>query len=108
MIVFKEGNQPLDPCIFKSQFNHVFAVVQHLQQHNETAYRIAFASKPGVHPFGPFLPQPAIFRKCNAFRDFLLTKLINSERAAMHAPDFKGLIRTRREYLSYISEKFLS
>jgi len=39
-------------------------------------------------------------KKNLSFRTFLLTKLINSERAALQAPSFKNaIVRTRKELL---------
>ena len=33
-------------------------------------------NKPGVQPYSPFLPHPAVFEKSIEFREFLLTKCI--------------------------------
>eukprot|EP01118_Nematostelium_gracile_P017909 TRINITY_DN779_c0_g1_i12.p1 TRINITY_DN779_c0_g1~~TRINITY_DN779_c0_g1_i12.p1 ORF type:complete len:994 (+),score=254.51 TRINITY_DN779_c0_g1_i12:1213-4194(+) len=104
LIVFKEGNTPFDPTCIKSQFNHVFIVIQvdkrTSKYSNSTHYRVAISCKPGVVPFGPYLPNPAVFEKNDQFREFILTKLINAERAAMKAPDFKGkLVRTCKDLL---------
>jgi len=108
IVIFKEGNEPLDPTIFRSQFNHVFCVIQ-IDKSKTTAkdtfYEVAFLNKPGVPPFGPYLPQPAVFQKNPAFRRFLLAKLINAERAAMHTPHFHGRMRAKKEMLEQITEK---
>jgi len=45
----------------------------------------------------PLLPFPAIFDKTQMFRDFLLTKLINSERCSMYAPSFVTKIAKTKE-----------
>jgi hypothetical protein len=37
-------------------------------------YRLSVSSKDGVPPFGPEVPEPAIFDKDDVFRDFLLCK----------------------------------
>jgi len=70
-----------------------------------TFYEVSFISKPAVSPFGPYIPFPPVFRKGPEFRKFLLTKLINGERAAMHTPLFHNRIRTRKELLIDITEK---
>jgi len=47
-------------------------------------------------------------RKNNEFREFLLTKLINSERAAMYGPDFKAkMIRTQKQLLEDMSKEYI-
>lgn len=44
-----------------------------------------------------------MFQKDDFFRHWLMTKLINAERAAMYAPDFKSkLQRTRKDLLEEI------
>eukprot|EP01117_Protostelium_nocturnum_P017295 TRINITY_DN7021_c0_g3_i2.p1 TRINITY_DN7021_c0_g3~~TRINITY_DN7021_c0_g3_i2.p1 ORF type:complete len:869 (+),score=227.28 TRINITY_DN7021_c0_g3_i2:208-2814(+) len=98
IIIFKEGNTPIDISLFRSQYNHVFVVVSvHPSSTPEqTWYQIAFGSKPGVKAFGPFLPTPAIFQRSPEFRNFFMTKLINGERAAIHGPLFENRPRTRQ------------
>ena len=103
----KKDDQPFDPLIVTSQFNHIFCVVRPEKLSGETHYRIAFANKAGVRPYGPFLPENSIFSKSSEFRDFLLTKLINAERAAMYSNHFKAkLITTRKIHLTNIVENF--
>jgi hypothetical protein len=74
VLIFKDGKQPLDPRLFTSQFNHVFAVVQVEKKFPHVEYKIGFAYKYGVEPFEPFLHKDAIFEKGERFRNFLLTK----------------------------------
>ena len=82
--------------------------------------------KNGVKPSLPFLPSPAVFKKEDEFREFLLTKctnvfkhtfywlticllhvVINAERAALHSPEFlSSQRRTRKELLTQIVKKF--
>jgi hypothetical protein len=63
-------------------------------------YELHVASKLGVGLHRPHLPNPSIFEKGPYFRDFLLTKLINTERSAYKAPGFRTAIeRTRRTLL---------
>jgi hypothetical protein len=70
-----------------------------------TRYRVAVVSKHGVRPFGPVLPRDKIW-ECNLeFREFLLTKLFNAERAAYYAPGF-AQTRTRRLWLMDLLKKY--
>jgi hypothetical protein len=74
----------------------------------EMRYKIAVANKKGVQPYGPFIPQPNVFLKGSETRQFLLTKLINAERAALHAPSFKEkMARTRSGHLKTIYNDLL-
>eukprot|EP01114_Cavostelium_apophysatum_P020821 TRINITY_DN7085_c0_g1_i1.p1 TRINITY_DN7085_c0_g1~~TRINITY_DN7085_c0_g1_i1.p1 ORF type:complete len:1111 (-),score=277.32 TRINITY_DN7085_c0_g1_i1:60-3392(-) len=102
MIIFKSDDTPFDPTCLASQFNHIFAVVQKDSRStpDQTFYKVAFASRTGVKPFGPLL-KGNIFKRDEAFRSFLLTKLINGERAALRSPVFRQkLERTRKELLA--------
>jgi len=103
IIIYKEGGSvAFDPRVVASQFNHVFAVVQP----EGDQWRVCLANKFGVKPYAPILPEPCLFNRDSKFRDFLLTKLVNGERAAMYAPDFRGtLARTREVLLRSMVEK---
>ena len=121
MLIFKEGNKPFDPLCIKSHFNHIFAVVQVNEKHNgrgtlnntckltnvlATSYKLSIANRTAVLPYGPWIPSPPVFSR-EEFREFLLTKLVNAERAAMHSPDFKGkMLRTAKEMLTDIAKEF--
>jgi len=62
--------------------------------------RVEFAAREGVRPYGPRLPIAPCFRLDEHFIDFLLTKLVNGQRAALHAPVFaKKLQHTRAALL---------
>ena len=101
IVVFREpGSKPFDVSQFRSQFNHVFVVVS---VHGAKGYRVGVTSKPGVPFFGPRMPAGGVFAQSPEFADWLLTKLINSERAAMHAKDFQGkLLKTHTAQLNAI------
>merc|ERR1712146_513020 len=82
VLVFNESGEPFDPSVLTSHFNHIFAVVTPVGRSSETnrsLYRIAFAAKLGVRPFGPFVPNPPVFEAGSRLRDFLLTKMVNGE-----------------------------
>uniref|UniRef100_A0A1A9VUM8 Rap-GAP domain-containing protein n=1 Tax=Glossina austeni TaxID=7395 RepID=A0A1A9VUM8_GLOAU len=86
-----------DPTWIKSQFTHIFAVVTKAKQ----TYRLAIFCDENVPPFGPTLPNPPEFnvklclplthyptQDVNMFREFLLVKLINAEKATFQTPIF--------------------
>jgi len=99
VIIFKDSDEPFAPDTIKSEFNHVFAVITpHKGSDDQTShYRVAFAYKGGVGMANPLLPNPAVFAKTKPFREFLLTKLINSERSSMYAPNFVNKIAKTKE-----------
>jgi RAP1 GTPase activating protein 1 len=102
VIVFLErGAEPFNPFELKSHFNRnyyllfffplcyslrlnffpkkdIFCCVQIERKTGQIVdYRVTFASKPGVPPYGPFLPYPNIIRTDTQSREFLLTKRIS-------------------------------
>jgi len=103
VIIFKEGNEKINPIVFKSQFNHVFIVVSKMNYFlsEETFYKIEVMTKPTVPTFAPFLPDPPIFAKNDKFREYLLSKIINGEQSTLStAKSFKtNLKKVRRELL---------
>jgi len=111
VIIFSETSQPFSPSSITSEFNHVYCVIQPVETQSTpeaTYYRIGFASKYGVPPFGPIIPYPPIFKKDEQFKEFLLTKLINAECASLEAPSFgQKLRRTRTVLLNEIARKQL-
>ncbi|XP_063906310.1 GTPase-activating Rap/Ran-GAP domain-like protein 3 isoform X2 [Zophobas morio] len=76
-----------NPTCIKSQFTHVFAVVS-LDRENQ--YRLSVFSDEAVPIFGPSLPCPPVFENPYLFREFLLVKLINGEKATFETPIFAG------------------
>jgi len=100
-IIFKESDEPFSPDTVKSEFNHVFAVIvvdkDATKEFGSTHYKIAFAYKGGIGMGRPLLPYPPVFPKGVQLREFLLTKLINSERSAMYAPDFVSKIAKTKQ-----------
>ncbi|KAK3611810.1 hypothetical protein CHS0354_040479 [Potamilus streckersoni] len=74
------------PSMMKTRFTHIFAVVTY---NTETfSYRLNVFSEESVPLFGPPLPSPPEFYNHQEFRDFLLVKLINGEKAAVNNPVF--------------------
>jgi len=108
-----QPNMKFDPSIIKSQFNHVWVVVHvdHTRppqsEDKTTHYKIALIFKDGVPLFEPDFPRGYSFPK-DKMRNFFLTKLINAERAALHAPTFaQKLKRTRKEALTMMHDGYL-
>lgn len=100
-IIFQEGNTPFVPDMIASHFLHTYIVVQPVDpQSPDTMYRVSVTARDDVPFFGPTLPSPAVFRRGEEFREFLLTKLINAEHACYKADRFAKLEgRTRMELL---------
>lgn len=76
MIVFMDGKGQYDPRTIKSQFLHIFIVVQPIRPRTPGVprYRVSVASNEDVPEFGPIIPKPAEFDADDAFRDFLFCK----------------------------------
>ncbi|XP_022643618.1 GTPase-activating Rap/Ran-GAP domain-like protein 3 isoform X3 [Varroa destructor] len=89
-IIYLEGNYEdhinFKPSMIKSQFTHIFAVITY--DKSEDAFRLSLFSEESVPLFGPTLPCPPVFHNHQEFREFLLVKLINGEKAAFNTPIF--------------------
>ncbi|XP_051022189.1 GTPase-activating Rap/Ran-GAP domain-like protein 3 isoform X3 [Acomys russatus] len=88
-IVFQEGEESspaFKPSMIRSHFTHIFALVRYDQQNDN--YRLKIFSEESVPLFGPSLPSPPVFTDHQEFRDFLLVKLINGEKATLETPTF--------------------
>lgn len=97
-ILFLEEGATFDPTIIRSEFVHVYILVSPIVFNNREYYRIEIVSRNGVSSFKPQLPR-CIFPKGKDFKNFLITKLINSEQAATDAPAFKKRITRTRSNL---------
>ncbi|XP_060532033.1 signal-induced proliferation-associated 1-like protein 1 [Cylas formicarius] len=101
-IVFQEpGALPFTPKGIRSQFQHVFVVVNAINPCTEnTHYKVAVSRSKDVEVFGPPIKEGAIFPKGKAFAEFLLAKVVNAENAAHRSEKFVTMAtRTRQEYL---------
>ncbi|XP_061656604.1 GTPase-activating Rap/Ran-GAP domain-like protein 3 isoform X4 [Syngnathoides biaculeatus] len=88
-IVFQEGDEAsssFKPSMIRSHFTHIFALVRYNGQTD--SYRLKIFSEESVPLFGPPLPSPPVFTDHHEFRDFLLVKLINGEKATLETPTF--------------------
>jgi RAP1 GTPase activating protein 1 len=102
VLIFADGNTPYLANAIKSEFNHVFIVVQPVKLPNGAmTYRVGNTYKEGVKRFTPYLPDPNeyVFAHGPALREFLLTKLINAERAAYSAASFAAKIKRTKTML---------
>ncbi|XP_053601127.1 GTPase-activating Rap/Ran-GAP domain-like protein 3 isoform X2 [Plodia interpunctella] len=86
-IVFTDdsAHNTFNPQCVKSHFTHIFAVVSEVE---DEGYRLSVYSDDTVPPFGPSLPCPPVFNDPQLFREFLLVKLMNGEKAAFQTPTF--------------------
>ncbi|XP_025019147.1 GTPase-activating Rap/Ran-GAP domain-like protein 3 isoform X3 [Python bivittatus] len=88
-IVFQEGEEAspaFKPSMIRSHFTHIFGLVRYNKQSD--SYRLKIFSEERVPLFGPPLPSPPVFTDHQEFRDFLLVKLINGEKATLETPTF--------------------
>jgi len=98
VLVYKEGDDPFNPSVLVSHFNHVFVVVQKDLKTADT-YRVEVAWKEGgIRQFKPPTPAANLVHK-NNLSDYLLKKLINGEAAAWEAPEFQTKLRRTREMI---------
>jgi len=109
VIIFVDGDAQYAPDTIRSYFTHVFLVIHPIRnmEGKVEKYKLTTVAKEGVRPFKPVLPVPPVFSRNVDFRDFLITKLINAERAAYHVPVFaKRFERTRGFLLSEFYRKW--
>lgn len=88
-MVFQEGEDSspaFKPSMIRSHFTHIFALVRYNKQND--SYRLKIFSEESVPLFGPPLPTPPVFTDHHEFRDFVLVKLINGEKATLETPTF--------------------
>ncbi|XP_057303969.1 rap1 GTPase-activating protein 1-like isoform X3 [Hydractinia symbiolongicarpus] len=109
-IIFQEENTPFCPNSFRSHFLHVFIIVQVVNPNSaNTHYKVSVTAKDGVPKFVPPLPNPCIFKKGPEFRNFLLTKVLNAEIAAVKSEKFSSLaLRTRSMLLQSLVNEFVT
>eukprot|EP01113_Clastostelium_recurvatum_P049631 TRINITY_DN9227_c0_g1_i3.p1 TRINITY_DN9227_c0_g1~~TRINITY_DN9227_c0_g1_i3.p1 ORF type:complete len:875 (-),score=217.84 TRINITY_DN9227_c0_g1_i3:19-2643(-) len=101
---------PFDFGAFRTQFNHVFMLVQPdppPRHDDDPGFRVTMYVREEVNKFGPAYPYHYRFTKGDVFREFVLTKLINAERTTLRSPTFATKTkRTRREFLTSYITKF--
>lgn len=108
VIIFKETNgkkdDEVDLSTFLTQFNHVFIVVTPVVTKGVPMYKVCVACKSAVQGFLPRFPTEKLFKRDASFRDWLLTKLINGERASLESPQF---IKSQRTALKGLLESIV-
>nr|XP_038021670.1 GTPase-activating Rap/Ran-GAP domain-like protein 3 isoform X15 [Anas platyrhynchos] len=82
----EESSPAFKPSMIRSHFTHIFALVRYNKQND--SYRLKIFSEESVPLFGPPLPSPPVFTNHQEFRDFVLVKLINGEKATLETPTF--------------------
>ncbi|XP_045559334.1 signal-induced proliferation-associated 1-like protein 3 [Salmo salar] len=110
-IIFQEpGALPFTPQNVRSHFQHVFVIVRvHNPCSDDTCYSVAVTRMNDVPSFGPPIPSGVTFRDPEAFRNFLLAKVINAESAAHKSEKFHTMAtRTRQEYLRDLAQNCVS
>jgi len=110
VLIYKESANEQDTVnvsTFVSHFNNIFIIVSPvagLPPDAPPKFRVSVCCKSAIRPFPPYIPASGnVFEKSPLLRVWLLEKLINAERVAMEAPDFRGsMMRTRKEMLSTV------
>ncbi|KAK3855003.1 hypothetical protein Pcinc_038565 [Petrolisthes cinctipes] len=102
-VVFLEAdNTRFSPGCIKSHFLHTFIVVRTSPRikFKPTRYEVAVVSRDEVGAYKPYLFEQSSFEKGPMFREWLLTKIVNGERASYSAPKFARMQdRTRSQML---------
>ncbi|XP_054722058.1 uncharacterized protein LOC129231720 [Uloborus diversus] len=105
-VAFLEGDETLfAPTCIKSHFLHTFIVVRAspTAKSSPTAYEVSVVSRDEVGAYKPYLWHRSKFVKDSLFREWLLTKIVNGERASYSAPKFARMQdRTRSQMLEDI------
>jgi len=113
VVIFKEGDQKLDPKLFDSHFNFVFVIVQRVPPEEAgdggIVYSVEFCyNKTVPAPARPALPSPAFLKAGSRSRDLLVTKLMNAERMCLGAAEFQEkLRRTKRHMIDFMVERYV-
>jgi len=104
-IIFQEGDDddaPFSGSMIKSQFTHIYAVVT--WHAAAKGYSLKVFSQNSVPEFGPPLPHPALFTDHAEFRQFLLIKLMNAQKAALSSAGTAFADKKIRTLYSLIEE----
>ncbi|XP_023244034.1 uncharacterized protein LOC111641977 [Centruroides sculpturatus] len=104
-VAFLEAEDTLfSPACIKSHFLHTFIVVKTSpKKTNPTVYQVSVVSRDEVGAYKPYLWHCSVFEKDPLFREWLLTKIVNGERASYSAPKFARMQdRTRSQMLEDI------
>ncbi|RIA95150.1 hypothetical protein C1645_872992 [Glomus cerebriforme] len=99
-IIFQDKPQPFSPFSIRSQFLHVYVIVNPVEFQErgiiKNGYRVEIVCKNGVPYFGPSLPDPPIFEDPIILRKFLVATVINGQNAAWKTPKLSEPFRRAR------------
>ncbi|CAG9858834.1 unnamed protein product [Phyllotreta striolata] len=105
-VVFLEAdNTSFSPACIKSHFLHTFILVRTSPRikRKPTHYEVSVVTRDEVGAYKPYLWEQSVFDKGPMFREWLLTKVVNGERASYSAPKFARMQeRTRSQMLEDI------
>ncbi|XP_066145390.1 uncharacterized protein rsh isoform X3 [Euwallacea fornicatus] len=105
-VVFLEAdNTSFSPACIKSHFLHTFILVRTSPRirRKPTRYEVSVVTRDEVGAYKPYLWEQSLFDKGPMFREWLLTKIVNGERASYSAPKFARMQeRTRSQMLEDI------
>jgi len=104
VLIFQDPGTKVDVSIFSTHFTQAYIIVEPIINNNVVSeYIIATSNKTIVPPYGPYIPYPPIINK-EDIRDFVITKLINAERASMRAHTFR--LKMERTRLTILNDEF--
>ncbi|XP_076685202.1 rap GTPase activating protein radish isoform X2 [Andrena cerasifolii] len=105
-VVFLEAdNTSFSPACIKSHFLHTFILVRVSPRIKRklTNYEVSVVTRDEVGAYKPYLWEQNVFEKGPMFREWILTKIVNGERASYSAPKFARMQeRTRSQMLEDI------
>ncbi|XP_031831114.1 rap GTPase activating protein radish isoform X2 [Nomia melanderi] len=105
-VVFLEAdNTQFNPACIKSHFLHTFILVRVSPRikRKVTRYEVSVVTRDEVGAYKPYLWEQNVFEKGPMFREWILTKIVNGERASYSAPKFARMQeRTRSQLLEDI------
>ncbi|KZS14586.1 Rap1 GTPase-activating protein [Daphnia magna] len=105
-VVFLESNTTdFSPACIKSHFLHTFILVQvsPKSRRKPTRYEVSVVTRDEVGAYKPYLWEQSTFHNGVLFREWMLTKIVNGERASYSAPKFARMQeRTRSQMLEDI------
>jgi hypothetical protein len=102
VVIFRDlGTTTKFEPTFRSNFNHVFIVVQPAALDSNglaTSYYLQVAAKKDVSPFPPFIPCVPLYKPIPRAQlaTFLAVKCVNGEVAALQTPVFAGRLSVAR------------
>ncbi|XP_076659669.1 rap GTPase activating protein radish [Halictus rubicundus] len=105
-VVFLEADKTaFSPACIKSHFLHTFILVRVSPsiKRKITRYEVSVVTRDEVGAYKPYLWEQNVFEKGPMFREWILTKIVNGERASYSAPKFARMQeRTRGQLLEDI------